>query len=274
MVRHDATDTGKLVSLGLADQAADGRARLAGDRQIFPAGWRLANATLYDRHHISIAQLRAQRAFTAIDLGRDGGVSQLGMNRVGKVQRGRAGRQGDQITLGGKAINLVGEHLELGVLEKLVRVPALVENFHEWTQALQRITTGGLGRVRVVFIGLVLVTPMRRNTAFSDRLHFLGTDLQLDTHAVRTDNRRVQRAIIVWLGNRDEIPKALRYTAPRLVDHAHRPITIIRVGNDQAESIDVGDLVKGQPLAFQLAPDRIGALLTAENSRINAIAHQ
>lgn len=269
MLGHDLADAVEFLALALPDEATNGRPRPPGDGKVFPALRRLTHPALHDLHDVAIAQSGAQRTFTPIDLRRHRGVAQLGMHRIGEIKGRCARRKRNQVALRREAIDLVGEHLELGVLEEFVRIAALVEDFHEGTQAFQRITAGGLGRVAVVGIGRVLVAPVGRHAALGHRFHLLGTNLQLDAHILRPDDRGVQRTIIVRLGQGDEVAEAFRHAAPGLVDHAEGAIAVVRRLDDQAEGIDVGDFLEGEPLALQLAPDRIGPLFAAEDPRLD-----
>ena len=70
-------------------------------------------------------QLGHQRHVAAVDLGADAGVADIGVDRIGEVDRRRAARQGDQHALGREAEDLVLEQLELGVLEEILRAVAL-----------------------------------------------------------------------------------------------------------------------------------------------------
>ena len=115
---------------------------------------------------------------------------------------------------------------------------------------------------------------MGRYTAFGDRFHLFGADLQFDTHTLRPDHRGMQRAIIIGLGRGNEIAEAFRHTAPGLVHNTERAIAVIRGRHDYAEGIDVGDLVKGLALALQLAPDRIGSLFTPKDAGLDSGQHQ
>ena len=65
-----------------------------------------------------------QRRELAVDLGADRHIADLGVHRIGEIDRRRAARQRDQLALRGEAEHLVMEQLELGVLEKFLGVGA------------------------------------------------------------------------------------------------------------------------------------------------------
>ena len=71
---------------------------------------------------VAVLQLGAQLHHAAVDLGADAAVADLRMHGIGEVDRRGAARQGDQIALGREAEHLVLEHLQLGVLEEILRV--------------------------------------------------------------------------------------------------------------------------------------------------------
>jgi len=76
----------------------------------------------YDLNLVAVRQFAGQRRNLAVDLGAHGGVADVGVHRIGKVDRRRLARQGDQFALGREAEHLVVEQFELGVLEKFFRV--------------------------------------------------------------------------------------------------------------------------------------------------------
>jgi hypothetical protein len=53
---------------------------------------------------------------------------------IGEIDRRRAARQRDQIALGREAEHLVLEHLELGVLEELLRIVGVLEDVEQLAQ--------------------------------------------------------------------------------------------------------------------------------------------
>ena len=49
------------------------------------------------------------------------------------------------------------------------------------------------------------------------------------------------------------------------MDDAERPVAVVLGVDDHPEGVDVGELGEADRLALQLAPDRIGVLLAAED---------
>ena len=56
----------------------------------------------------------------AVDLGADAGVADVGVERIGEIDRRGAARQRDQPAARGEAEHLVLEQLELGVFEEIL----------------------------------------------------------------------------------------------------------------------------------------------------------
>ena len=118
---------------------------------------------------VAVAELRDQRRDLAVDLAPTARVADVGVDRIGEVDRRRAARQRDQLALGREAEHLVVEQLELGVLEELFRVGA-------FRQQLDGAAQPGIG------VGLprqhlgrradaVLVERVRGDAVFGDLVH-------------------------------------------------------------------------------------------------------
>ncbi len=109
--------------------------------------------------------------------------------------------------------------------------------------------------------GAVLVERMGSDTVFGDLVHALGADLQLDTLARRADDGGVHRPVVVLLRRRDIVLEAAGHHAPARVDDAERPVAGRNIVDDDAEAVDVRQLLEGERLRLHLAEDRIGLLL-------------
>ena len=126
-----------------------------------------------------------------------------------------------------------------------------------------------LHRLPVETIGLILVAPVRRHPVLGHPVHRLGADLHLDAQAARPNYRRMQRAIVVRLGRRDEVLEPLRHHRPGAVNDAERAVTVVLALDDDAEAVDVRQGRKADCLALQLAPDGIGRLLSPLDPRLH-----
>ena len=106
------------------------------------------------------------------------------MDCVGEINRCRTARQCDQIALGRETEDLILIHLELGILEKLLRVRGVLQNIEQFAQPAILATL--VTRIRL------FVCPVRRDAEFGDLVHFLGADLDLDTLTLRADDAGMQ----------------------------------------------------------------------------------
>ena len=275
LVDGGATETDELLLLGLADVAADGRTGAAGDGQRAPFRMRGRRRAADHLDHVAIGQRVAQRAKLTVDLDADGGVADVGMDRIGEVERHGAARQADQPALGREDEHLVDEHFQLGVLDQVLGVAAVFEHLDQVAQIDQRIATaGGFHGLGVEAVGGVLVAPVGGDAVLGDPIHRLGADLHLDAHAARTHHRGVDRAVVVALGRRYEVLEPLWNTRPGTVDDAQRAVAVLLGVEDDSEGIDVGQLIEADRLALQLAPDRIGMLFAAIDPRRQALRLQ
>ena len=177
------------------------------------------------------------------------------MDGIGEIDRGRAARQGDQIALWREGENLVLEHLELGVLEKLLRSGCVIQDVEELAQPAILASVGA--------ILLLLVDPMRGDAELGHLVHVRGADLHLDALAFRPEDAGVQRAVVIRLRRRDVIFEAAGNDVIGRVNDAERVIAFADAVDEHAEGHDIGELLERDVLALHLAPDRIRRLLTA-----------
>src|SRR6266446_8116279 len=123
-----------LLALLRADETPDARPRLAGDDEALPGRRRGLRLRGDDVDLIAVGELGAQRHQPAIDFRADASIADLGMHGIGEVDGRRAARQGDQVALGRETEDLVLEHLELGMLEELLRARSMLENVKQLAQ--------------------------------------------------------------------------------------------------------------------------------------------
>src|SRR5579871_2997400 len=262
-----------LAANRLAGGAADRGAGLAGNDDRFPGRWRCdLRRGGQNLHLVAILQRRRKRADLAVDLGSDRHVADVGVHRIGKIDRRGAARQRDELTLRGEAEHLVMEQLELGVLEELFGIGA-------FGQQLDGATQPGIGaRLARQHFGrrphAVLVERVRGDAVFGDLLHFAGADLQLDALFSGPDDGRMKRAVIVLLGRRYVVLEAPGHDRPAGVDDAERLIALGEGTDDDPEAEDIGELLEAYRLALHLAPDRISALAPAGHLGSNALIGQ
>ncbi len=75
---------------------------------------------------VAVVERGLQRHQPAVDPGADGAVADLGVDRVGEVDRRRAGRQRDHVAARGEDVDLGGVDLEAQRLQELPRVLGLL----------------------------------------------------------------------------------------------------------------------------------------------------
>src|SRR5690606_32293231 len=109
----------------------------------------------------------------------------------------------------------------------------------------------------------ILVDRMRRHTVFGHTVHLAGADLQFHALARGSDDRGVDRAVVVLLGRRDIILETARNHRPGRVDRAERGIAVLDGVHDHTEAEDVGKLLERESLGLHLAKDGPRLLLPA-----------
>ena len=222
-----------------------------------------------DQHLVAVVQLRDQRRDAAVDLRPDRRIADVGMDRIGEIDRGCAARERNEPPLGGEAEHLVVKQLELGVLEELFRIVA--------RQRLDRLPQASIGAAfahhrRVGARAGVLIDGVRGDAVFRHFVHLVGADLELDPLAARPDDGGVDRAIVVLLRRRDIVLEAPRHARPGRVGDADRGIAVGDGVDENAKAVDVGQLLERDRAPLHLAPDRIGLLLAALDLDLDAAA--
>ena len=83
---------------------------------------------------VAVAQLGIDRNMAAIDIGTSGRVTDIGVDRIGEVERCGTARQSNEAALGRKAVDLILEEFEFGVLEEFFWIVALEQGFHQFLE--------------------------------------------------------------------------------------------------------------------------------------------
>ena len=174
--------------------------------------------------------------------------------------------QRDQVAARREAENLVPEHLELGVLQKLIRSLRLLHDVEQLAQPAVLRRIGLAPAVR----GLLFVRPVGRQPVLGEVVHLTGADLDLDPVAVGPDHGRVDRAVAVGLRQADIILETAGADPPGAVNCAERPIAFLDRPDLDTKSHDVAELFELDILALHLAPDRIGRFFPAAYVRLQA----
>ena len=132
-------------------------------------------------------------------------MTDIGVNGIGKVNRRRTLRQGEDFAFGRQDIDFVGEQIDFDVLKEFDGVRAAGLQIKDVFEPLVGMEDG---LIRSIFTGFV--NPMAGNTSLSHSIHFTRTDLHFDRQTVRADQGRVQALITVAFRNGNIVFKTAR----------------------------------------------------------------
>lgn len=113
---------------------------------------------------------------------------------------------------------------------------------------------------------------MRGDPVVGHLLHLAGADLDLDGHPVHAEQGGMQRLVAVGLGNRDVVLEAPGERLVQAVHGAQHAVAGIDLVDDDAEGVDVHDLVERLTLAAHLLVDAVEVLLAADHLAFHAFA--
>ena len=200
-----------------------------------------------------------------VDLGGDAGVAQLGVHGVGEVDDGGPAGHGHDVAIGGEDIDLVGEQIDLDVLEKFLGIACLLLHLQQALEPLGGMAWGGVAG---------FVQPMGGDAGLGDALHVLGADLYLDGATEGPEHHGVQRLIAIGLGDGDVILEASGHGLVQIVDDAQGAVTGVHLVDDDAKAVHIGDFVKAQVLVTHLVVDAVQVLLSAHHLRLDTLLTQ
>ena len=184
-------------------------------------------------------------------------VADIGVDRVGKIDRRRALGQGHDLGLWREDIDRIGEQVDLDMLQKFIRIARLILDVDQGLQPTRA------QRLCILGAAAFLVHPMRGDAGFCHQMHGFGANLELNGGAQRADQSRVQRLVTVGLGDRDVILETAWLRLVELMQHAQAHIAIRQIGHDDTKAEDVTDLGKTQVFFAHLLVDRVERLFTA-----------
>ncbi len=120
-VEHAVAELHRVLVLQLLELVADRGARLARDHELQPL--RLGRGRLGgdDLHALAAGQLGAQRHQLPVHARGHRVVADVGVHRVGEIERGGIARQRQDVALGREQVDLVREQVDLDVLQELQR---------------------------------------------------------------------------------------------------------------------------------------------------------
>ena len=233
-----------LVALLALEPLADLLARVARPDHVHPvAGGPVLPLRRDDLDDIAVLEAVVERDEPVVHLRPDAAVADVGVDPVGEVERGRAGRKVADVALRGEDEDLVLEDVELDPLDELGGVRDLLLPVHQLAEP------GELGVVAAVGLRAFLVTPVRRDAHLGDLMHPVGPDLDLERLPVEGDHRGVEALVEVVLRDRDVVVELAGDRPPERVDHAERRVAVADVVDEEPDGVDVVDLAEVRPLA-------------------------
>ena len=201
-------------------------------------------------HDITCLQRRVQRNQNTIDQSPNGLVSDFRMDTVGKIDRGRPGRQVDDTASWSHAVDIRIEDIVRDVIHVIlgIGIRILFKGFEPVEFFDELLLRAGLA---------FLVGPVGSDTSLSDLIHLFGTDLYFIDPAIRSDDRRMQGLIQVHLRHGDIIFQPARDRPVYGVDVAQDLITVGLGLRNDADRQKVEDLIKTLVFGDHLFIDRI-----------------
>ena len=200
-----------------------------------------------------------KRSHGAVDLGAHAMVTDLGMYRVGKVERSGSHAQVHDLALGGEDEDLLVVEVDLERVEKLLGIVNLVvgrpvEAALEGVDlVVEALGARCLDRTRTT---RALIEPVRGDAVFGLLVHLVRADLNLKRARRGTDDRGVKALVVIRLGHVDIVFKAPRHGRPQRVDGAEGGIAVRNRVGDDAQGHQIVDLGELLTLALHLLIDR------------------
>ena len=254
LVEDTAPEFDRPRALFETNEVLDFVASVRGCGKVEPVAVRLVTALGDDLDDVAVLQVSTKRHHLAVDPRADALVPDVGVNRVGEVDRRRPSRERLHLALRRESVDLFGVELDLEVLDELLRVAHVLLEFEQLPHPLE------VALVRLVARSAFLVFPVGRHALLGRPVHFKGANLHLERHPFVADHRRVQRLVAVWPRHRDEVLDPAGHGRPRLVDDAQGGIAVLHAGGDDAEGDEVVDLVELDALLLELLRDAPQAL--------------
>src|SRR5262245_3379468 len=242
----------------------DPRARPRGLDDLQPVPARVLVRRRHDLDDVALPQRVAERDELGVHLRADAVLADLGVHRVGEVERRRALREGLDVALGREHVDLVREEVDPDGVHEFPRVLRVLLRLDQLTQPHQRLVELVLARLAL------LVEPVGGDSLLGDAVHLARTDLDLHRIALGADHRRVERLVHVHLRHRDEVLEAARDGLPQGMDDAESAVAVARRGRDGADGREIVDLVELPALVVHLLPDRVEVLGASADLGIDA----
>ena len=227
------------------------------DHHVQPVAVRLVPGLRDDLDDVAVLEARPERDDLSVDAGADALMSDVGVNRIGKVDRRRAARERFHQALRREGIDLLRIQIDLEVLDEFVRVARLLLVLEQLPHP------GEVALVPLIANPPFLVLPVCGDPLLRHPVHLDGADLDLERHAVLADHRGVQRLVAVGPRHGDEILDPARNRRPGLMDDPEHTVTVGRALGHDPQGDEVVDLLELDLLALELLADAVQALDSA-----------
>ena len=200
-----------------------------------PGSLRLRGEDLDD---VAGLQLALQRDQPAVHPRADAAVPDLGVHRVGEVDRRRAGRQRDHVALRREDEDLLRGQVVAQRLEEVAGVRGLPLPVQQLAHPAHLVDLDGLPARRAARCAprRLLVPPVRGDAVLGGAVHVVGADLHLERLAVRPDHGGVQRLVDAEPRLRDVVLEPAGHRLPQRVHHAHRGVAVAHLVDEHAHA--------------------------------------
>ena len=169
----------------------------------------------FDR--IAAGQLMLQRNDFSVDLRADTMVADLGVNRIGKIDRGGSFRHFFDHSFGREHIDHVVKQIEFHRIHELPVVRQILVPFDELAQPTEDLAVLVVDPARCSLYFQCAAMPYSATT-----MHFFRTNLKFDMLALRPNDGRMERLIEIRFWNRDVILETPRHRPPQRMDQAQQ----------------------------------------------------
>ncbi len=263
-LQHGLAEAHILFALLQADETANARLGLAGNDEAFPVGTGRLAFRCRDFNLVAVAEFGIERHDAPVHFRAHRFIAKVGVQGVSKVHRRRTARQVNQITVRREAEYLVLIKFKLGVFEEFLGALRMLHDVHQLAQPAVLAAFGILG------FGRLFVRPVGGNAELCLFVHFGGADLHFDAVVFRPDDRGMERAVTVRLGQGDIILEPPRHRRVEPVNNPQCMITLRHTGHEDAEGHDIRQLFERDVLALHFFPDGIFGLLAPVNAGFEA----
>ncbi|RMT54308.1 hypothetical protein ALP46_05441 [Pseudomonas amygdali pv. myricae] len=270
LVQQALAEVDRLGAALQLERVANMRTRLAGHDEVQPCRVRTCAGRTDNLDGRAALQRFGQRRQPAVDPASNAAVADVGVYRIGEIHRRGAFGQLHDPAFGRENVNLVREQVDLDAFNELQRVARTLLHFQHTLDPLPG--TGMSAFWLLVVAGFV--QPVCSDAVVGHLFHFAGANLDFDRYAMHTEQGRMQGLVAVGLGDRDVVLEAAGQRLVQIMYSAQYAITGIDLVDDDAECVDIHDLVEGATLAAHLLVDAIQMFLPPTDVAFDAIDGQ